>query len=148
MEKKEIVIRLEDAVNVYLAMPDPMKKLDAKSGMPDIIRSSKDWLEYNSEGARDDLKRATKIRPSPKQITEADEAISWIRQASKKADNPKTIATLLWIKSSGLSFRKTAELLKIRTGKGYSHEHIRIVYKRSIIEIQDFIKQIDTIDTK
>ncbi len=141
MQIDQIKLRLEEAVEIIRNMPDEMRKLDYKSTMPEIVRVGNEWIEYNNQAAQDRLRNSARMRPTPRQITEAMEVYDWIRYAASKRplEIRKVVVAIIFVHGGGAGFRKTAEVVRECTGKAYSHETCRRWFDQAVNDIRGFV---------
>ena len=134
MDEDEVKLRLQEAVEIIRNMPDEMRKLDYKSSMPEVIRSGKDWLEYNSQAAQDNFKNSARMRPTPRQMTEAMEVVNWIHYAVSKRplEIRKVLVAIIFVHCGGAGFRTTAEAVHEYTGKKYSHTTCKLWFDQAV----------------
>lgn len=127
MTEDEIKIRLEEAVATVIALPCEMRKMDFKSGMPEIIKTEDDWDFY-------DAKNKTRFRPTPKQVDEAMEVMDWIREFTKTRPerDRKVWVAVIWLKSSGMGYRRVADVVGAKFGKSYSHQTCKNWYLKAV----------------
>lgn len=83
MDRYDIEERIFEAGRVIATWPNPMAVLRYKTSMPDVIRDEKDWLSYNTESSRDNLK--VRFTPDSKQHQEAIDVLDWLSFCSKRA---------------------------------------------------------------
>lgn len=140
MDRVEIEARICAAAKVWATWPNPMSTLQYRSSMPDIVRSKEDWLAYNNEASRDNL-RIT-FTPDTKQHQDAMEVINWLsfctrryKQSAKPAI--RAIVMLYCMNNDNVSygFRQLSDKLKefgVKMGK----DTVRKRYDQAMIDLE------------
>ena len=124
-------------------LPDEMRKMNFKTGLPEIVRTEKDWLSYDSDTAKSSLYAKTRLRPTGKQIDQALETMDWLRAfiKQKPESKRKLWAQIIFVKSAGRGFRLVADIIEFRTGKRISKSTVKNRFDEAVGWIKSHANQ-------
>ncbi len=140
MDRVEIEARICAAAKVWATWPNPMSTLQYRTSMPDIVRSKEDWLAYNNEASRDNL-RIT-FTPDTKQHQDAMEVINWLSFCTRRykqhaKPTVRAIVMLYCMKMDNVSYgfgslSKELEKYNVRMSK----DTVRRRYNQAMMDLE------------
>lgn len=122
MEADQLADRFEDMVDVLSRLPPAIKK-----------QKSTAWFDYvndpNTAYGYGDV-RLSRPKPTPKQITEMDEALLWVNMLESKEEQ-----RLIWARAHKFPLRKIAGLM------GISKDTVKYRWMASLIKLSIKLKK-------